>query len=74
MKLNVYSSSNLYKEGTKKYHNKKIMEINFHIGQSVLLFNSRLRRFHGKLKSKWSDPYIVKKVKPYGAIELEDPI
>jgi len=73
MRLNAYSSSKLYKECTKKYHDKKIVERNFHPGQFVLLFNSRLRLFPRKLKSKWSDPYVVKEVKPYGAIELEDP-
>jgi len=31
-----------------------------------------LRLFPGKLKSKWAGPYIVKEVKPYGALELED--
>jgi len=39
----------------------------------VLLINSRLKLFPGKLKSKWSGPYVVKEVKPYGAIELEEP-
>jgi len=49
------------------------VERNFHPGQFVPLFNSRLRLFPGKLKSKWSGPYVVKEVKPYGAIELEEP-
>jgi len=31
------------------------------------------RLFPGKLKSKWSGPFIIKEVKPYGAVELEDP-
>jgi len=39
----------------------------------VLLFNSRLRFVPRKLKSKWSEPFQVKQVKPYGAMELEDP-
>jgi len=73
MRLNAYSSSNLYKEHTKKYHDKKIVEIIFHIGKFVLLFKSRLRLFPRKLKSKWSSPYIVKGVKPYGAIDGNRP-
>jgi len=40
----------------------------FEPGQLVLLFNSRLRRFPGKIKSKRSGPF---QVKPYGAVELE---
>jgi len=74
MRLNAYSSSKLYKEHTKKHLDKKIVERNFHPGQSMLLLNSRLRLFPGKLKSKWSGPYVVKEVNLYGAIELEDPI
>ena len=47
---------------------------NFQSGQQVLLFNSILRLFPGKLKSKWSGPFVIKEVRPHGAIELEDPI
>jgi len=74
MRLNAYSSSKPYKERTQKYHDKKIVERNFHIDKFVLLFNSRLRLFPRKLKSKWSNPYIVKEVMPYGAIKSEVPI
>ena len=38
----------------------------------VLLFNSRLKLFSGKLKSKWSGSFVIKDVKYYGAIVLED--
>jgi hypothetical protein len=41
-------------------------------GQLVLLFNSRLRLFPGKLKSKWSGPFRVKEVKEYGAVVIEN--
>ncbi|XP_014496648.1 uncharacterized protein LOC106758216 [Vigna radiata var. radiata] len=43
-------------------------------GQQVLLFNSRLKLFPRKLKSKWSGPFIVKNVRPHGAIELMNPV
>jgi len=39
----------------------------------VLLFNSRFKLFSGKLKSKWSGPFTIKDVKPYGVVELMDP-
>jgi len=60
MRLNVYSSSQLYKECTKNIMTRFWKEI-FILAN--LLFNSKLRLFTGKLKSKWSDPYIVKEVK-----------
>jgi hypothetical protein len=36
----------------------------------VLLFNSRMKLFSGKLRSRWSGPFQVCKVYPYGAIEI----
>jgi len=73
MRNQAYESSKLYKEKVKKYHDKKIIQRQFRPGQMVLLFNSWLRLFPAKLKSKWSGPFMVKEVKPYGAVELEDP-
>ncbi|GJU87522.1 reverse transcriptase domain-containing protein [Tanacetum coccineum] len=39
----------------------------------VLLFNSRLKIFSGKLKTRWSGPFTITKVFPYGTIELSQP-
>jgi len=72
IRLSAYQSSKLYKELVKAYHDKKLLKRNFQPGQLVLLFNYRLRLFPGKLKSRWSGPFVVKQVKPYGAIEIED--
>jgi len=72
MRLNTYQSSRLYKESIKAYHDKKLLKRSFELGQLVLLFNSRLKLFPGKLKSRWLEPFVVKQVKPYGAIEIED--
>ena len=41
------------------------------MGQKVLLFNSRLKLFPGKLRSRWSGPFTVVKVYPYGAVEIQ---
>ncbi|GAU37514.1 hypothetical protein TSUD_21190 [Trifolium subterraneum] len=73
MRTQAYESSKLYKEKVKGYHDKRIFNKAFKPGQMVLLFNSRLKLFPGKLKSKWSGPFRIKEVKPYGAIVLEDP-
>ncbi|GJR91040.1 reverse transcriptase domain-containing protein [Tanacetum coccineum] len=45
---------------------------NIQVGDKVLLYNSRLKMYPGKLKSKWSGPNIVKMVYPHGAIEITD--
>nr|GEV42612.1 reverse transcriptase domain-containing protein [Tanacetum cinerariifolium] len=39
----------------------------------VLLFNSRLKIFSGKLKTRWSGPLTITRVFPYGTIELSQP-
>ena len=72
MRLNAYQSSRLYKKQVKAYHDKKLLKRSFEPGKLVLLFNSRLKLFPGKLKSRWAGPFVVKQVKPYHAIEIED--
>ncbi|XP_058784130.1 uncharacterized protein LOC131658896 [Vicia villosa] len=69
----AYHLNKLYKEKVKKYHDGKVRSKEFHEGQMVLLFNSRLKLFPGKLKSKWSGPFVVREVRNYGAIVVEDP-
>ncbi|XP_073057326.1 uncharacterized protein [Primulina eburnea] len=67
----AYENAKIYKEKTKKWHDNHIMHRNFEPGQEVMLFNSRLKLFHGKLKSRWSGPFTIESVQPYGAIELK---
>ena len=55
----------------KKYHDQKIEKREFVDGDLVLLFNSRLCLFSGKLKSKWIGPFLITKVFPHGAVEVE---
>ncbi|GKE18308.1 reverse transcriptase domain-containing protein, partial [Tanacetum coccineum] len=44
----------------------------FKVGDKVLLFNSHLKMYARKLKSKWYGPNVVKTVYLYGAIEITD--
>ena len=62
--LKAYESSALYKEKMKKYNDQKIEKRKFVVGDLVLLFNSRLFLFLGKLKSKWTGPFLITKVLP----------
>ena len=68
----AYENAKIYKERTKRWHDKHIMRKEFEVGQQVLLFNSRLKLFPGKLRSKWYGPYTVTQVFPYGAVEVRD--
>ncbi|GJT96224.1 hypothetical protein Tco_1091742 [Tanacetum coccineum] len=73
MRLDAYESSISYKERTKMWHDKRIkLPINYEKGDKVLLFNSRLRLFPKKLKSRWYGPFTVSKDMKNGAIELYD--
>nr|GEV74631.1 reverse transcriptase domain-containing protein [Tanacetum cinerariifolium] len=55
----AYENSLIYKEKTKRLHDKKIKNRVFNIGYRVLLFNSHLKIFSGKLKSHWSGPFTI---------------
>nr|GEX02721.1 reverse transcriptase domain-containing protein [Tanacetum cinerariifolium] len=69
----AYENSLIYKEKTKRIHDSKIKNRVFNIGDRVLLFNSRLKIFSGKLKSHWSGPFTISQVFPYGTVELSQP-
>ncbi|GJZ94380.1 hypothetical protein Tco_0666583 [Tanacetum coccineum] len=66
----AYENSLIYKEKTKKLHDSKIKNRIFNIGDQVLLFNSRLKIFSKKLKSRWSGPFTITEVYPYGTAKL----
>nr|GEU86478.1 reverse transcriptase domain-containing protein [Tanacetum cinerariifolium] len=55
----AYENSFIYKEKTKRIHDSKIKNRVFNISDRVLLFNSRLKIFYGKLKSRWSGPFTI---------------
>ncbi|GJR20427.1 hypothetical protein Tco_0968954 [Tanacetum coccineum] len=66
----AYENSLIYKEKTKRIHDSKIKNRVFNVGDQVLLFNSRLRILSGKLKTRWSGPFTVTQVFPYGTVKL----
>nr|GFB37187.1 reverse transcriptase domain-containing protein [Tanacetum cinerariifolium] len=69
----AYENSLIYKERTKKLHGDKIKNRIFNVGDQVLLFNSRLKIFSGKLKSHWSGPFTIFEIYPYGTSKLIHP-
>ena len=66
----AYDNAKIYKENTKKWHDQKIMRREFKVGEQVLLYNSRLKLFPRKLKSRWSGPYTVVTSTPFGVVTL----
>nr|GEU96832.1 reverse transcriptase domain-containing protein [Tanacetum cinerariifolium] len=69
----AYENYLIYKEKTKKLHYSKIKNRIFNVGDRVLLFNSWLKIFSRKLKTRWSGPFTITKVFPYGTVELSQP-
>ncbi|GJR83884.1 hypothetical protein Tco_0154669 [Tanacetum coccineum] len=69
----AYENSLIYKERTKKLHDSKIKNRIFNVGGRVLLFNSRLKIFSGKVKTRWLGPFTITQVFPYGTVELSQP-
>nr|GEV37987.1 reverse transcriptase domain-containing protein [Tanacetum cinerariifolium] len=66
----AYESSLIYKERAKKLHHSKIKNRIFNVGDQVLLFNSCLKIFSGKLKTRLSGPFTITEIYPYGTAKL----
>ena len=69
----AYENARITKSRTKLFHDQIITRKNFAPGDRVLLYNSRLHIFAGKLKTRWSGPFIVRTVFPHGAVLIADP-
>nr|GFB64318.1 reverse transcriptase domain-containing protein [Tanacetum cinerariifolium] len=69
----AYENSLIYKGRTKKLHDDKIKNRIFNVGDQVFLFNSRLKIFSGKLKSRWSGPFTISEIYPYRTAKLIHP-
>jgi hypothetical protein len=72
LRNDAYDSSKIY-EKTKAFHDRHIRPKTFEPNQKVWLFNSKLRLFPGKLRSRWDDPFIVISISSHGVVELRDP-
>ena len=72
LRLFSYENVRIYKERTKHWHDKHIQNREFNPGQQVLLHNTRLRLFSGKLKSRWSGPFKLLRIYPHGVVDLLD--
>jgi hypothetical protein len=66
----AYEHARLFKDKVKKWHDRRILKREFHVGEKVLLYRSRLRFFAGKLLSKWEGPLVIEEVYRLGAIKI----
>jgi len=72
IRAEAYENARSYKERAKLFHDRHILRKDFTPGMKVLLYDSRLHLFPGKLRSRWTGPYIVLHDFPYAAVEIAD--
>ena len=65
-----YINSKIAKEKLKMWHDQLISCKDFQKGQRVLLYDSKVHVFSGKLKSRWIDPFTIHQVHSNGVVEL----
>ena len=54
--INNYENAQIYKQRTKKYHDKNLMSEKFHLWQQILTCKSKLRLFPRKLQPERLGP------------------
>ncbi|XP_016673268.2 uncharacterized protein [Gossypium hirsutum] len=70
LRLEAYDNSVIYKGKSKAFRDSKLMRKKFKVGEKVLLFNSKLKLFPSKLKSRWLGPFIITEVHHHGAVKI----
>ncbi|WJZ91089.1 hypothetical protein VitviT2T_010194 [Vitis vinifera] len=73
LRNDAYLNSKIAKARLKKWHDQLVNQKNFTKGQKVLLYDSKLHLFPGKLKSRWTGPFIIHEVHPNGVVEILNP-
>ena len=71
IRSDIYENAKIYKKKTKRWHDKHLLRKEFKVDDKGLIFNSRLKLFLGKLRSRWSGLVTVTSVTPYGAIGVQ---
>ena len=70
LRNDAYFNSKITKDRLNKWHDQLIARKNFKQGDQVLLYDSKLHLFPGKLKSRWIDPFIIHQFYLNGSVDL----
>ena len=73
LKNDAYFNSKIEKDRQKKWHDQLITRKTFNQGDQVLLYDSKLHLFPGKLKSRWTSPFIIHQAYLNGSVDLLNP-
>jgi len=72
IRVETYKIVRSYKERAKLFLDKHILRKELIPWMKGLLYDSKLHLFTGKLRSRWTSPYIVSCVFLYGTVEIQD--
>ena len=70
LRNDAYFNSKIAKDKPKRWHDQLIACKHFKQGDQVLLYDSKLHLFPGKLKSRWTGPFTIEEVYPNGSVDL----
>ena len=70
LRNDAYFNSKIEKDRLNRWHDQLIACKNFKQGDQVLLYDSKLHLFPGKLKSTWTGPFIIHQVYLNGSMDL----
>ena len=73
LRNDAYFNSKIAKDKLKRWHDKLIARKHFKQGDQVLLYDSKLHLFPGKLKSRWTSLFTIEEVYPNGSVDLFNP-
>lgn len=73
LRADAYGNAKIFKAKVKRLHDKHITSHSYSVGDKVLLYNSKLHIFPGKLKSRWTGPYTITSVGNHGTFEIINP-
>ena len=69
----MYENGEIYKEKTKAFHGRHIRRRTFQVNEKVWLYNSCLKLFPDRLRSRWDSPYMVVESFENGSVLISDP-
>ena len=70
LRNDAYLNSKIAKDKLKKWHDQIIAHRTFKHGDQILLYDSKLHLFPGKLKSRWTGPFNIHQVHSNGSVDL----
>ena len=70
LRNDAYLNLKISKDKMKRWHDQLIARKQFQKGDQVLLYDSKLYLFLGKLKSRWTGPFTIQEVYLNGSLDM----